>query len=73
MAKSVFSCKLQCIFDGNTLNMSLIFCCLNLSSRSVSREWSQSGWRTRGTGLGTFCMAAGMVMIFWMAELNRSI
>ena len=33
---------------------------------------SQSGCLTRGTGLGSRCSAAGMVMIFWMAPLSRS-
>lgn len=34
---------------------------------------SQSGCFTRGTGLGTRCMAAGIVMIFWMALPSRSL
>ena len=34
---------------------------------------SQSGCLTRGTGLATRCMAAGMVMIFWMALPRRSL
>ena len=35
--------------------------------------WSQSGCLTRGTGLGTRCMAAGIVMIFWIALPSRSL
>ncbi len=34
---------------------------------------SQSGCLTLGTGLGTRCIAAGMVMIFWMALPSRSL
>ena len=38
-----------------------------------TRLSSHSGWRTRGTGLGTSCRAAGMVMIFMMADPSRSV
>ena len=33
---------------------------------------SQSGCRMRGTGLLMCCIAAGMVMIFWMVPPRRS-
>ena len=44
----------------------------SLPTRALACLPSQSGWRMRGTGLSTPCMAAGMVMIFWMALPSRS-
>ena len=40
------------VFD-DLKNISLIFLCFNVSVFSMIFLWSQSGWRTRGTGFGT--------------------
>ena len=53
------------------LNMALTSFCLKVSSCRATCLRSQSGCATRGTGLSSFCSAAGMVMIFWMALSRR--
>mmetsp|Transcript_29431 Transcript_29431/g.67677 ORF Transcript_29431/g.67677 Transcript_29431/m.67677 type:complete len:204 (+) Transcript_29431:3253-3864(+) len=46
--------------------------CFLLSLLTLTFLSSQLGCFTLGTGLGTSCKAAGIVMIFWMVLLKRS-
>lgn len=54
------------------LNTSVIFGCLWSLARCLRRLSNHSGNGIRGTGLGTFWSAAGMVIIFWIVPPTRS-